>query len=171
MKFTIVTQWVQIPPVQRLASRTVVNPAGQPGNGGPKPGGARVQAAGLSPEMSIVVDTRITPPPQGKGAKADAVSGAEGSSPRRVRASAKDTTGVEERGMHLQGEPGNLGEPAVSLLATPEEQGYRLTKSPGAGRQLPATSEPRRGTQTEGADKVSGRERQVKRPETGRGQS
>ena len=60
MKFTSVTQWVRIPPVQSLANRTVANSAGQPGNGSPKPGGARVQAAELSPEMSIVVDTRIT---------------------------------------------------------------------------------------------------------------
>ena len=73
--------------------------------------------------------------------------------------------------MHSQGEPGNLGEPVVSLDRTPEEQGYRLTKSPGAGGELPATSEPRGGTQTEGAAKVLGRERQVKRPETGRRQS
>jgi hypothetical protein len=60
MKFTIVTQWVKLPPGQSLASRTVATPAGQPGNGSPKPGGARVQAAELSPEMSIVVDHRIT---------------------------------------------------------------------------------------------------------------
>jgi hypothetical protein len=60
MKFTIVTQWVKLPPVQSLANRTVANPAGKPGNGSPKPGGARVQAAGLSPEMCIVVDPRIT---------------------------------------------------------------------------------------------------------------
>jgi hypothetical protein len=169
MKFTIVTQWVQIPPVQSLASRTVANPAGQPGNGSPEPGGARVQAAGLSPEMCIVVDRRITAR-SGSG-NADAVSAAEGSSPRYVMASAVDSTGVEERGMHSEGEPGNLGEPLVSLSQTPEEQGYRLTKSPGAGSPLPAVSEPHGGTQTEGADKVLGRERQVKRPETGSGQS
>jgi hypothetical protein len=60
MKFTIVTQWVKVPPVQSLASRTVANPAGQPGNGSPEPGGARVQAAELSPEIGIVVDHRIT---------------------------------------------------------------------------------------------------------------
>ena len=82
-----------------------------------------------------------------------------------------DSTGVEERGMPSQGEPGNLGEPAVSLSETPEEQGYRLTKSPGAGSPLPAVREPHGGTQTEGADKVWGRERQAKRPETGSGQS
>jgi hypothetical protein len=156
MKFTIVTQWVKVPPVQSLASRTVANPAGKPGNGSPEPGIARVQAAGLSPEIGIVVAIGITPQLQGKGAKADAVSGAEGSSPRCVRASAEDTSGVAERGMHSQGEPGNLGEPRVSLLGVPQEQGYRLTKNPGAGRQLPATSEPRCGTQTEEADKVSG---------------
>jgi hypothetical protein len=84
-----------------------------------------VQAAELSPEIGIVVDHRIPTQPQGKVAKADAVSGAEGSSPRCVRASTEGTTGVEERGMHSQGEPGNLGEPVVSLDRTPEEQGYR----------------------------------------------
>ena len=72
--------------------------------------------------------------------------------------------------MATQGKLGNLGEPRVSLLLVPEEQGYRLTKSPGAGRELPAVSEPLGGTQTEEADKVSGSERQAKCPEkdTGR---
>ena len=44
--------------------------------------------------------------------------------------------------MATQGKLGNLGEPRGSLLLLPEEQGYRLTKSPGAGRELPAVSEP-----------------------------
>jgi hypothetical protein len=35
-----------------------------------------------------------------------------------------------------------LGKPAVSLLSPPEEQGYRLTKSPGGGGELPAANEP-----------------------------
>ena len=43
------------------------------------------------------------------------------------KASAVDSTGVEERGMHSQGAPGNLGEPLVSLFMTPEEA-YRVTK-------------------------------------------
>jgi len=73
--------------------------------------------------------------------------------------------------MASEGELGNLGEPVVSLSNVPEEQGYRLTKSPGAGRELPATSEPLCGTQMEGADKVLGRERQAKRPERDQGQS
>jgi len=37
--------WVQVPPDQSLANRSVANPAGQAGNGSPRPGGARVQAA------------------------------------------------------------------------------------------------------------------------------
>jgi hypothetical protein len=94
--------------------------------------------------MSIVVDRKDNLAGRRQG-NADAVSGAEGSSPRCVRASAKDSTGVEERGMPSEGEPGNLGEPRVSLLALPEEQGYRLTKSPGGGRELPAASEPEGG--------------------------
>lgn len=44
--------------------------------------------------------------------------------------------------MSSEGERGNLGEPPVSLSTLPEEQGYRLTKSPGVGRELPATNEP-----------------------------
>jgi hypothetical protein len=44
--------------------------------------------------------------------------------------------------MSAPGELGNLGEPPVSLSTLPEEQGYRLTKSPGVGRELPATNEP-----------------------------
>jgi len=37
-----------------------VTSAGKPGNGSPKPDGASVQAALLSPEICIVVDIRIT---------------------------------------------------------------------------------------------------------------
>jgi hypothetical protein len=170
MKCTIVTQWVKLPPVQSLASRTVVNPAGQAGNGSPKPGGTRVQAAELSPEMSIVVDTRITTDRKGSSqSRRRQCSGRQQAAVRKGEC--RGLHRVEERGMHSQGKPGNLGEPAVSLSETPEEQGYRLTKSPGAGSPLPAVSEPHGGTQMEGADKVSGSERQVKRPETGRGQS
>ena len=73
--------------------------------------------------------------------------------------------------MALEGKLGNLGEPVVSLSNAPAEQGYRLTKSPGAGWQLPTASDPPGGTQMEGADKVSGSERQVKRPERDQGQS
>jgi hypothetical protein len=73
--------------------------------------------------------------------------------------------------MASEGELGNLGEPGVSLSETPEEQGYRLTKSPGVGSQLPAASEPPGGTQTAEADKVAGSERQAQRPERGSGQS
>ena len=45
MKFVIVIQRVKVPSSQSLANRLVVNPAGQSGNGSPKPGGAREQAA------------------------------------------------------------------------------------------------------------------------------
>jgi hypothetical protein len=44
--------------------------------------------------------------------------------------------------MSSQGELGNLGEPTVSLSDALEEQGYRLTKSPGVGRELPRPNEP-----------------------------
>ena len=88
MKFTIVTQWVKLPPVQSLANWTVVTPAGKPGNWSPKPGGARVQAAGLSPEMSIVVDRKDNLAAVGKGTptpsveRKAAVRGAQRRAPR-----------------------------------------------------------------------------------------
>jgi hypothetical protein len=65
--------------------------------------------------------------------------------------------------MESEGELGNLGEPGVSLSEVPEEQGYRLTKSPGVGRELPLANEPH-GTQTEEADKVLGSERKRSDP-------
>ena len=60
MKFDIVTQWVkaamaQVPPDQSLVSRPVVKSAGKPGNGSPKPDGARPQAVLLSPEIVHMV--------------------------------------------------------------------------------------------------------------------
>jgi len=87
MKFTIVTQWVKIPPVQSLANGTVANPAGKSGNGSPKPGGARVQTAGLSPEMCIVVDPRITTNCQeGSQSRRRQCSGRQQSTARKRRA-------------------------------------------------------------------------------------
>ena len=65
--------------------------------------------------------------------------------------------------MSAPGELGNLGEPPVSLSTLPEEQGYRLTKSPGVGRELPTTNEPQ-GTQTEEADRVLASERKRSDP-------
>jgi hypothetical protein len=65
--------------------------------------------------------------------------------------------------MSSQGKLGNLGEPTVSVSEMPEEQGYRLTKSPGVGGELPTANEPH-GTQTEEADKVLGSERKRSDP-------
>ena len=65
MKFVNVTQWVrvlkgQVPPDQSLASRSVTNPRTKPAMEVRRRGVVRMQAALLSPEMSIVVDNRIT---------------------------------------------------------------------------------------------------------------
>jgi hypothetical protein len=65
--------------------------------------------------------------------------------------------------MSSEGKLGNLGEPPVSLSILPEEWGYRLTKSPGVGGELPTTNEPH-GTQTEEADRVLGSERKRSDP-------
>ena len=71
--------------------------------------------------------------------------------------------------MASEGELGNLGEPRVSLSEAPEEQGYRLTKSPGASSQLSAASEPAEGTQSKGATKVLGSEQKRSDPRRARG--
>jgi hypothetical protein len=65
MKFVVVTQWVrtykaQVPPDQSLASRSVTNPRTKPAMEVRSREVVRMQAALLSPEMSIVVDNRIT---------------------------------------------------------------------------------------------------------------
>jgi hypothetical protein len=65
--------------------------------------------------------------------------------------------------MSSEGELGNLGEPAVSLYVLPEEQGYRVTKSPGVDGEFPAMNEPQ-GTQSAEADKVLGSERKRSDP-------
>jgi len=91
--------------------------------------------------MSRVVVYRIIPVEAGE--KADTLARVEGSSPAGARARRQDTTGVcGERSMSSEGKLGNLGEPTVSLSELPEEQGYRLTKSPGVGGELPTTNEP-----------------------------
>jgi hypothetical protein len=44
--------------------------------------------------------------------------------------------------MSSRGSLGNLGEPVVSWSRFPEEEGYRVNKSPGADVRLPAVREP-----------------------------
>jgi hypothetical protein len=65
--------------------------------------------------------------------------------------------------MSPQGKLGNLGEPAVSVSRLPEDEGYRLTKSPGVSGELPLPHEPH-GTQSEEADRVLGSERKRSDP-------
>ena len=55
----------------------------------------------MSLEICIIVDDRITV--SKFDGKADTIKRVEGSSPECVKASAEDTTGVEERGMYLKG--------------------------------------------------------------------
>jgi hypothetical protein len=65
--------------------------------------------------------------------------------------------------MSSEGKLGNVGEPAISLSPLPEDEGSRLTKSPGVGGELPPTNEPY-GTQSEEADRVLGSERKRSDP-------
>ena len=91
--------------------------------------------------MSRVVVQRIIPVEAGENA--DTLARVEGSSPAGVRARRQDTTGVcGERSMSSEGKLGNLGEPTVSLLLLPEDEGYRLIKSPGVRGELPNPHEP-----------------------------
>ena len=55
MKLVTVTQWVKVPPGQRLATRSVVKSEGKTSNGGPKPDGIKDTGSVLSPENCIVV--------------------------------------------------------------------------------------------------------------------
>ena len=91
--------------------------------------------------MSTVVVQRIIPVEAGENA--DTLARVEGSSPAGVRARRQDTTGVcGERSRSSEGKLGNLGEPTVSLSQLPEEEGYRVTKSPGVRSVLPSPHEP-----------------------------
>ena len=84
--------------------------------------------------------------------KADALQKAEGSSPGSEKASAQETTGVEERGMLTKGLHGNLGEPPVSLGEEPEDEEYRNNKRPGASGCYRLRSKPSDGTQIRGSN-------------------
>lgn len=64
MKRVTVTQWVraetaQVPPDQRLASRSGANSTGPPSHGRTELAGASMPAAGWSPARCLVVDSRI----------------------------------------------------------------------------------------------------------------
>ena len=62
-----------------------------------------------------------------------------------------------------------MGEPAVSLLEMPEEEGYRLIKSPRRWSSAPIGQRTACRTQTKGASKVPGSEPEAKRPGRDRG--
>jgi len=52
--------------------------------------------------------------------------------PKAQKASQRDTTGIRDRGMCIEGQLTNLGEPPASLdRMRPEDEGYRRNKSPG----------------------------------------
>ena len=133
MKFTSVTQWVKVPPVQSLASRTVATPAGRPGNGSPEPGGVRVQAAELSPEIGIVVAPRITTERKGS------------SQSRRRQGSGRQQSKVRQgecRGHHrgrragqaLTGGTGELGRASCLLGQNAGRAGVPADQEPGRWR-------------------------------------
>ena len=99
-------------------------------------GKASAQAATWNPEIITIVVREDNPHLRRKPTLFNSL---EGSSPKREMASARDTTGIGDRGMRIEGQLTNLGEPTVSLQKIqPEEEGYRPTKSPGDERAAPA---------------------------------
>jgi hypothetical protein len=105
MKSVIVVQWVradfaQVPPDQSPVGRSVAKPACVSVREGTKPGKASLQAVLLNPEICIVVVNRITPEQRSQSRRIDP---AEGSSPRSVMASERDTTGILDHGMCTKG--------------------------------------------------------------------
>ena len=62
-----------------------------------------MQAVLLNPEICIVVVNRITPEQRSQSRRIDP---SEGSSPRSVMASERDTTGILEQGMHQRDNSG-----------------------------------------------------------------
>ena len=170
MKFTIVTQWVKVPPVQSLASRTVANPAGQPGNGSPEPGGARVQAAELSPEIGIVVDHRIT-----TDRKASSQS-------RRRQWSGRQQSEVRQgecRGPHrgrraghaLRGGTWELGRACCLLGQNAGRAGVPGDQEPWRGWTASDCPRACRRDTNPGSSQGIGKRAEAKRPERGRRQS
>jgi len=99
MKLVVVTQWVKVPPDQRLATRSVVKSEGKTSNGSPKPGGIKGVGSVLNSEKCMVVVHEDNPASR----ESRRLKLAEGSSPWRGMASVGGTTGVRDQGMCSKG--------------------------------------------------------------------
>ena len=119
--------------------------------------------------MSIVVVCRIIPVEARENA--DTLARVEGSNPVSDTASGQDTTGVgRERSRSSEGKLGNLGEPAISLCTDPEDEGYRVTKSPGVEGRASDQQRAVRNTKR-GSGQGIGKRAHAKRPKRERRQS
>jgi hypothetical protein len=111
-----------------------VTSAGKPGNGSPKPDGARVQAALLSPEICIVVDIRIVPVQAGMKADPLQCVGRQQSCMRNGEYAG------HHRGLRAghvpTGVTWELGRTNCLLARAPEDEVYRLIKRPGVAMLL-----------------------------------
>ena len=142
MKLVDVPQWVrakaQVPPDERLASRSEANSTCTPSNGSAELEGTRMQAACGRPEQGRVVDTRISckavvrgKPTVSSGRKA-AVLGARRRVPRTPPGSKSGACIGVTRGRGR----------AICLLANIPGLGARATKGPGAVGGLRPDGEP-----------------------------
>jgi hypothetical protein len=134
-----------VPPEQRLASSSVANSACKPREGSTEPEGARGQAASLSPEMSRVVDSRIT------------VQRELGSQSRRGGTSGRQQSGLRYgkwAGLHrgLRAGHGITGETRELGRAT----GLLVRSAGRAG--VPADQEPRRWQPASGCQRACRRD-------------
>ena len=113
--------------------------------------------------MSIVVVQWIIPVEAGENA--DTLARVEGSNPVSDMAKRAGYHRGLKRAEHVvRGGTRELGRACNLLVDTnPEDEGYRVTKSPGVPGELLARGEPR-GTQSEEANKVLGSERERSDP-------
>ena len=117
--------------------------------------------------MSIVVDRKDNL----YGGKADVVARTEGCSPADARAKWAGPHRGLRAGHAFRGETRELGRALCLLVTTTGRRGVPVDQEPWRWQSASGCQRTGNGTQTEEADKVAGRERQVKRPAKGNGQS
>jgi len=153
MNLVVVTQWVrakaQVPPDQRLASRSVVPSTCKPRNGRTELEGTRRQAACWSPEKRRGVDSRIALRRYGGESRRFPRAGRQPSGTRHGERPGHHrglSAGHVSRGVARE-----LGR-ATCLLATVAGLGSRLTQRPWRGPGgLPPSHEPETETTNDGS--------------------
>ena len=167
MKGVVVTQWVRVttapvPPDESLTRRSVGNSTCIPSNGRTKLEGPRRQAARWSPEMPIMVDSRISLTCRGESRRSP-TTGRQQSQPRYGEWMGSHRglrAGHVFRGVTRELRRANASPCGTSGVGVPS----REVKTPGAERQLApltrATCENKRDTKPAERHKGSGKDRE-----------